>query len=114
MKQMIIKVDDDFTEIPEGLDLQTAGQLVGSKSWYNKILVLALSDLGILELEGRFEELELSWSIVAIEDEPLDIDEFQSYMNDIIEFDEEGEEIGSNPFSDLTSIQTFAGKSWLV
>jgi len=112
MKQMIIKVDDDFTEIPEGLNLQTVGQLVGSKSWYNKILILAMSDLGIMELEDQFSEFELSWSVVAIEGEPLNLEEFTSYMNDTVELDEEGEEVSSNPFSDLSTIQTFAGRKW--
>lgn len=112
MKQMIIKVDDDYSETVEGLSIH--GQLVGSKSWYNKILVLALSDCGILELEDQFEALNLSWSVVAIEDEPLNLEEFTSYMNDIIEFDEEGEEVGSNPFRDLSTIQTFAGHYWML
>jgi hypothetical protein len=33
-------------------------------------------------------------------------------MNDVIVRDEEGEEIGSDPFIDLSTIQTFAGKRW--
>ena len=107
MKQMIVKVDDDF-EIPEGLSLQTVGQLVGSKSWYNKILILCISDLSVDELS------DAGFDVIAIEDEPLDIEEFTSHMNDIPEFDEEGEEIDSNPFSDLSSIQTFSGKRWTL
>ena len=103
MKQMIIKIDDD-ADIPEGV--QSAGQLVGSKSWYNKKLILALSDLTVSELE------DLDLSVVAIEGEPLSVDGFESYMNDILEFDEEGEEIGSSPFSDLSTVQTFAGRKW--
>jgi len=78
------------------------------------VLVLALSDMGALALGDKFEELSLSWEVIAVEDEPLNIDEFQSYMNDIIQYDEEGEEIGSNPFSDLSTIQTFAGKRWTL
>ena len=103
MKQMIIKIDDE-AEIPEGVN--SAGQLVGSKSWYNKKLILALSDLTIEELE------DLDLSVIAIEGEPLSLSGFESYMNDILEFDEEGEETGSNPFSDLSTIQTFAGRKW--
>ena len=103
MKQMIIKIDDE-AEIPEGVN--SAGQLVGSKSWYNKKLILALSDLTIEELE------DLDLSVIAIEGEPLSLSGFESYMNDILEFDEEGEETGSVPFSDLSTIQTFAGRKW--
>ena len=106
MKQMIIKVDDDFEGIPEGVNLQTAGQLVVSKSWFNKILILCVSNLTVSELE------DAGFSVIAIEDEPLSFDEFDNYMNDIIETDEEGEEVGSIPFSDLSTIQTFAGKQW--
>lgn len=112
MKQMILKVPDDYTETVEGLSIH--GQLIGSKSWYNKILVLALSDSGILELEDKFEELELSWSVIAIEDEPLNLEEFTSYMNDIAVFDDEGEQVSEIPFNDLSTIQTFAGKRWTL
>ena len=110
MKQMIIKVGDDFSETVKGLSIN--GQLTNSRSYYNKILVLALSPLGILELGDKFVELELDWEVVAIDDEPLNLNEFDNYMNDIIVRDEEGEEIGSDPFSDLSTIQTFSGKSW--
>lgn len=110
MKQMIIKLDDDYSETVKGLHIH--GQLTGSKSWYNKVLVLALSDKGILELEDQFEELELSWSVIAIEDEPLNLEEFKSYMNDIIEYDEEGQETSAKEFFDLSTIQTFAGRKW--
>ncbi len=112
MKQMILKVGNDFTEVPKGLNLSTAGQLVGSKSWYNNILILVLSPLGILELEDKFEELELDWEVVAIEDEPLNLNEISSYMNDVVIYDEEGEEIDSNPFSNLSTITNFAGHNW--
>jgi len=112
MKQMIIKLDDDYTETVEGLSIH--GQLVGSKSWFNKILVLAQSDLTESELSDLFAELELSWDIIAVEVEPLDGDEFTNFMNDILEFDEEGEEINSAEFSDLSIIQTFAGRKWTL
>jgi len=114
MKQMIIKVDDDFISVPEGLALQTAGQLVGSKSWYNKILILCVSSLSAPELEAEFLALDLSWSVVAIEGESLSLPEFKNYMSDIIEFNEDGEEISSSLFSDLSTIQTFAGKRWTL
>ena len=105
MKQMILKIDDE-AETPKGVN--SAGQLVGSKSWYNKKLILALSDLTVEELE------DLDLSVVAIEGEPLSVDGFESYMNDIIIFDEEGEELSSDTFrhSDLETIQTFAGRKW--
>ena len=114
MKQMILKVGDDFTEMPKGLNLSTAGQLVGSRSYYNKILVLALSPYGILELEDQFAEFELNWEVLAIEDEPLSLEELSPFMNDILEYDDEGEAIGSDPFSDLSTIQTYAGHQWTI
>ena len=114
MKQMIIKVGDDFTETPKGLNLSIHGQLVGSKSWYNKILVLALSPCGTLELEDKFEALELNWEVVAVDDQPLNIDEFTNYMNDVITYDDEGEQINSTPFSDLSTLQRFSGKRWML
>jgi len=114
MKQMILKVGDDFTEVPKGLDLSAVGQLVGSKSWYNKILILVLSPYGTLELGDKLEELELNWEVVAIEDEPLSLDEISPYMNDIAVRDEEGKQIDEIPFSDLSTIQTFAGHNWTL
>ncbi len=102
MKQMIIKVNDDYSQTVEGLSIH--GQLVGSRSFYNKILVLAMSDLGMLEIGDKFEQLELDWEIIASEDEPLNADEFTNYMNDV----------GEESFSDLSTIQTFAGKRWTL
>ena len=112
MSQLIIKLPDDYTETVEGLSIH--GQLVGSKSWFNKILVLAQSNLTESELSDLFSELELSWDIIAVEGEALDGDEFTNFMNDILEFDEEGEEIGSSAFSDLSTIQRYAGKNWTL
>lgn len=115
MKQMILKVDDDLIEMPKALNLSWLNSpLVGSRSYYNKILILILSDSGILELEDKFEELNLSWSVIAVEDEPLNIDEFLPYMNDVPVFDEEGGQVDSIPFNDLSTIQTFAGKRWIL
>jgi len=126
MKQMIIKVDDDFAGFPEGLKLSTCGQLVGSRSYYNKILILVLSPYGILEIGNKLDdlktraiemgepEIDFDYSVIAIEDEPLDIDEFANYMNDISVLDDEGEQIDSVEFSDLSTIQTFAGHQWTL
>lgn len=111
MKQMILKVDDDFIGFPEGLNLSTCGQVVGSKSWDNKIIILVLSPYGTLELGDKFEEFDLNWEVVAIEDEPLSIDEILPYMLDIPMFDNVGE-VDSVPFSDLSTVQTFAGHKW--
>lgn len=106
MKQIILKVDDDFSGIPEGLNINTVGRLVGSKSWFNKILILCLSDLSVSELENA------GYSVVGVEGEPLILGDLSSYMIDIIETDEDGKEISNNPFSDLKTIQTFAGRKW--
>ncbi len=114
MKQMILKVDDDFTEFPKGLKLSTCGQLVDSRSYYNKILILVLSPYGTLELGDKFEEFELNWEVIAVEDEPLNLDEILPYMNDIPEYDEEGKDIGSYPFRDLSAIQTFTSHKWTI
>lgn len=115
MKQMILKVDDDITEIPEGLNIQWLnGLLVGSRSFYNKILILVVCDYGVLELGDKFEELALNWSVIAVDDEPLNIDEFAPYMDDLPVLDDEGLQVDSVPFNDLSTIQTFAGKNWML
>jgi len=115
MKQMILKVGDDVTEMPKGLNLSWDKKLlVGSKSWYNKILILVLSPYGTLELGDKFKELGLDWEVIAVEDEPLNFEEFKSYMNDISVLDDEGYQLDDVPFDDLSTIQTFAGKRWTL
>lgn len=128
MKQMILKVDDDLVEIQEELGMPKLTQsfipkelniswsnqpLVGSRSYYNKILILVLSPCSTSEQGDKFKELDLNWEIVATEDEPLSLEELSPYMNDIPVFDE-GELVEEVPFSDLSTVQTFAGKRWTL
>lgn len=99
MKQMILKIDDDVTEMPPELNINWLNtRMVGTRSYYNKMIILILSPVGVLELEDKFEELDLNWSVIAVEDEPINQDEILPFMEQI---------------TDLTGkLQTFAGHLW--
>lgn len=98
MKQMILKIDDDLApeELPAAIMSQ--GQVIGTKSFYNKILILILTSSEPDELEELFE-----CSVLAVEGEKLNQSKILSFMLDVDDED----------VTDITGkLQTFAGRSW--
>lgn len=116
--QLILKVDEG-----QDLDLPNAGRLVGTRSYYGKILVLALADPDqVKEINaGQYDKELDEWikepikaEIVAREDEQIDQSELLPYFVDVQVYDEESDEMITLPVEDLTDkIQTFAGRKWL-
>lgn len=101
MKQMILKIDDDVTELPSELNVTWLNtRMVGTRSFYNKIIILILSPVGILELEDKIEGLDLTWSVLATEDEPINQSEILPFIDD----ESVGDLIGK--------LQTFSGHRW--
>jgi len=113
MKQMILKIDDDadINLMPE--DLRKAisktkiqwpqGQLIGTKSYYNKRLILILSPIEPEEIESLFDDFDLAWSILAVEGEIVDQKPILKFMEDV-----DGEDV-----TDITGkLQIFAGHLW--
>lgn len=63
--------------------------------------------------KGNQIAFNLGWSVLACEDEPVDQDLLLSYFDDTPVFDNEGNQIGSEPVTDLTNkLQHWAGKRW--
>lgn len=109
MKQMILKIDDDLT--PEELPgvIISQGQMVGTKSYYNKILILVLSSYEPDAIKDLFE-----CSVLAVEGEKIDQEPILKFMMPWRAIDNEGNEIDPIPETDMTGrIQTIAGHHWL-
>lgn len=107
-------------------------RMIGTKIVKNKQIVLAYSeDLPDLELfaniepqeggnskfiegeDGTVERVDLDLVILAREDEIVDQSLLLPYFEDLPIFDENGEQIGTEPVTDLTGkIQAWAGKEW--
>lgn len=134
MMMMILEISDEaeFDSMSEELQdaIQKAGiqwpesQLIGTKPVDDKKLILVNSKLKPSELEylmnrDEFDEegnqvaFNLGWSIVACEDEPVNQSVLLPYFNDTPILDEEGNQIGAEPVTDLTNrLQVWAGKKW--
>lgn len=113
MKQMILKIDNDadFDLMPEELRVtitQTKiqwpqGQMIGTKSYYNKRLILILSPIEPEAIESLIDDFDLNWSLLAVEGETI----FQKSLLGFM-LDEDDEDV-----TDVTGkLQTFAGHSW--
>lgn len=124
MKQMILKIDDDadFSEMPEDLQEMIRltkitwpqSQLIGTKSYYNKRLILILSPIEKDLIEALFIKFDLNWTILAVEGEAVDQDPLLGFMVDSLVFNEDGDQTGTEEITDLTGkLQTFAGHMWL-
>ena len=122
MKQMILKIDDDADfdlmdeELQETIKQSKIswpqGQMIGTKSYYNKRLVLILSPIEPEAILSLCDEFDLNWSILAVEGEKIDQAPLLGFMSDLPVFDD-GEQIGVKEVLDLTGkLQTFAGRNW--
>lgn len=99
MKQMILKIDDDLTSEEIPATIMSHGQLIGTKSYYNKILILVLSPIEPDDIEDLFE-----CSVLAVEGKAIDQKPILKFMIDIDDED----------VTDVTGkLQTFAGRNWL-
>lgn len=137
-RQMILKIDDDYDlddlpvlmqeAIADGQIQWPENQMIGTKSYYGKLLVLIMTKLsrGKLNkwLHGAYPsrdedgkpvdvDLGLNWKILAVEGEAVDSETILKFMEDTPVFDEDGEQIGVEDVTDLTGkLQTFSGRSW--
>lgn len=122
MKQMILKIDDDadFKTMPEELQAAISKtkiqwpqrQLIGTKNYYGKRLILILSSVGPDIIEVFFLKFNLNWSILAIEGEAINQEPILKFMEESIVTSEDGETY-SEPVINITGkLQTFAGHSW--
>ncbi len=106
-----------------------SGQLIGSQAVDGYELRLIMADIDgeqfnevltegypVVDEEGEetLVDLGLDWEVLAEEKKQIDQTKLLPYMLNLPVFDEEGEQTGSEPVTDLTNkLQTFAGKKWV-
>lgn len=140
MIQMILKIDAgaNFDDMSDALKeaIQRAGvqwpegRLVGTVDYNGERLILIQSKIDGETLtdwmngyypttdpetgEGELIDFTLGWEVVAEEGKKIDQAKLLKYFNPNPVFDEDGNQIGEEPVTDLTEkLQTWAGKSWL-
>ena len=133
-RQMILKVDADYDldDLPDIVKEATGKgaiqwpehQMIGTRTYYSKRLLLIMTVLTRGELtswlNGAYPsrdgdvDLGLNWKILAVEGEEIeDQAPILNFIEDIILYDENGDQIGTEPVTDLTGIlQIYAGHSW--
>lgn len=123
MKQFIIKLpegtkldllDEDTQAAIKSFNGQfPSGVLVGSQAVDGYELKLIMGDITKEELNSATESLGLDWVVVASEGDTINQELILPYMMDILVFDEEGEQTGSEPVTDITGkLQTYSGRDW--
>jgi hypothetical protein len=123
MKQFIIKLpenteldslSDEVKEAVKSFKGQfPKGVLVGSKSVDGYELKLIMGDITKEELNSATESLVLDWVIIASEGDVINQELILPYMLDTPIFDDEGEQTGSTPVTDVTGkLQTYSGRNW--
>ena len=123
MKQMIIEIDTgtEFDDLPEDqqADIQSANIvwpesiMLGTEAVDGKTLLMIATTASVEQIEGMIAAHELEWAVLASEGVTVDQDLLLPYYSDLPIFDEDGEQTGFEPVTDLTGkIQTFAGKTW--
>lgn len=137
MKQMILKIDEeaDFSLMPDLLKQAIAegniqwpqSQMVSTKSYYGKKLILVLTSLSkdtlnqwltigypcMINKVEKIVDFKLNWKILAVEGEVVDQSKILPFMVDLPRFNEQGEIIGYEEVVDLTGkLQTFSGREW--
>ena len=64
--------------------------------------------------DGKQIAFDLGWNVLAVENEIVDQSLLLPYFVDVPVFDEEGEQVGTEPVTDLTNkLQVWAGKQWI-
>jgi len=124
MKQFILKIPENTSFDNLSDEVQVAiqvvsgqfpkGVVVGSEAVSGYEIKLVLANATTALLESQFSALSLDWEVLAEEGEVITQDAILDFMSDIPAFDEDGEIIGSTPLADLSSLQTYAGKSWTL
>lgn len=134
-KQMILEISEgaEFDVMPEELQkaIMKAGiewpesRLIGTSAVNGKQLILILSTVDKAALEdlmnndefdgdGNQIKFDLGWSVLACEGEQVNQNALLPYFDDTPIFDEEGDQIGTEPVTDLTDkLQIWAGHKWL-
>ena len=123
MRQYIIKVPEStlFDELSEEVQAAISnakgqfpsGLLVGSQSVNGYKLKLLMCNLTIIEFDSAIGALGLDWNILTSENETVDQGLIIPFMLDVLTYNEDGEQVGSEPVTDVTNkLQTYSGRNW--
>jgi len=118
-------------EVPEGADvyalpeevqqavLSVRGQwpetvMTGTQAAGGRQLVLVFAEASRAQLELLITAHALDWDIVAAEGEQINQVDLIPFFADVLTYDDEGNQTGSEPVTDLTDkIQVFSGRNWI-
>lgn len=135
MSMMILEISEgaEFDNMPESLQkaINKAGivwpesRLLGTSPANGKQLILInsmadkeqltfLMNNDVFDDDGNQIAFNLGWTVLACENEPINQDLLMPYFDNVSIFDKEGNEIGTQPVTDLTNkLQHWAGKRWM-
>jgi hypothetical protein len=80
----------------------------------SRLEVEAMTSQNAFDDDGKQVAFDLGWNVLAVENEIVDQSLLLPYFVDALMFDEEGEQVGTEPVTDLTNkLQVWAGKQWI-
>ena len=123
MKQFIIEIDEGtlFDGLPED---QKAAIRVAQIQWPDSVLhgtepvdgrqlIMILTAVSASDIEGLISDYEYDWQIRAEEGVQVDQVTLIPFFSDTPVFDEDGEQTGAEPVTELTGkIQIYSGHQW--
>lgn len=122
MKQVILRIESAFDIEEAGAEFEKEltdfglsfnNQLVGSQEINGEILILTISKYESQVLDDMFSMFDVTWETVAEEGVEIDQSLILPFMVDKPIFNEEGEQVGSEPVTNITDkLQTFSGRNW--
>ena len=122
MKQFIIKLpegtkSEDFSDemkdaVKSVNGIFPSGAVVGSHLLDGYEIKLIMANANGDALTNLFSLLSLDWEVLAEEGELSDEDLILPFLSDVVFFDEEGDELSSQPQT-IEALQTYAGHGWI-
>ena len=115
LKALIASVRGEFAEgIMIGTQPVDGKQLLFINVESSRLEVEALTNQNAFDDDGKQVAFDLGWNVLAVENEIVDQSLLLPYFVDVPVFDEEGEQVGTEPVTDLTNkLQVWAGKQWI-
>lgn len=115
LKALIASVRGEFAEgVMIGTQPVDGKQLLFINVEANRDQIETMTSADIFDEDGNQIAFDLGWNVLAVENEIVDQSLLLPYFVDVPVFDEEGEQVGTEPVTDLTNkLQVWAGKSWL-
>ena len=115
LKALIASVRGEFAEgLMIGTQPVDGKQLLFINVEASRLEVEAMTNQNAFDDDEKQIAFDLDWNVLAVENEIIDQSLLLPYFVDIPLFDEEGEQVGTEPVTDLTNkLQVWAGKQWI-